>query len=107
MHPPRDSPLKLIAFFKVAKGVALSLLAFGILRLLHQDPSQMVERWLDQLRVDPENKYATALLSKVGLIHEKHLVLYSGLTFAYAVLFLTEGAGLFLRKRWAEWLTVI
>lgn len=107
MQPPRDPALKLIALFKVAKGVALLLLALGLSRLLHEDLTKTVEGWLNQLRVDPENKYASALLSKVGLIGNGQVALYSYLTFAYAALFLTEGGGLLLRKRWAEWLTVI
>jgi uncharacterized membrane protein (DUF2068 family) len=28
-------------------------------------------------------------------------------TFSYAALFAVEGAGLLMRKRWAEWLTVV
>lgn len=107
MRLAKDSPLKLIAFFKVLKGIALLILAFGILRLVHQDLAKVVGGWLEELRVDPGNKYATAIVAKVGLMSARSIVLYDTLTFAYAALFLTEGTGLFLRKRWAEWLTVI
>jgi uncharacterized membrane protein (DUF2068 family) len=67
----------------------------------------VVTGWLNELKIDPGNRYAATLLSKVGLLNEKSLQLLSWLTFGYAALFLTEGAGLYLKKRWAEWFTVI
>ena len=62
---------------------------------------------LNKLRIDPEGKHAAALLAKAGLLNAKTLPWVSGLTFAYAALFLTEGIGLSLQKRWAEWLTIV
>jgi uncharacterized membrane protein (DUF2068 family) len=59
------------------------------------------------MRVDPDNKYVAALLAKLGLVDDRHLKELSGLAAIYAGLFLTEGTGLLLRKRWAEYLTVI
>jgi uncharacterized membrane protein (DUF2068 family) len=40
-------------------------------------------------------------------VHTKELKELSILGLGYAALFLTEGTGLLLRKRWAEWLTII
>jgi uncharacterized membrane protein (DUF2068 family) len=105
-HSP-DQPLRIIAIFKLVKGLLLLLVAFGALRLLHQDLGQTLARWLNELRIDPGNKYAAGLLTKAGLLNERTLGLLGGLTFAYAALFLIEGVGLYLKQRWAEWLTVI
>jgi len=107
MHPAPSRTLRLIAAFKLAKGLILVILGLGLLRLLHQDIGAITERWLEQFRIDPDNKYAAAILAKAGLLNGKSIPVLSGLTFAYAGIFWTEGIGLFLRKRWAEWLTVV
>lgn len=79
----------------------------GALKLLHKDVAGAVERWAELLRLDPNNHYIDASLEKAsnatpGKIKELGLG-----SLIYAALFLTEGAGLWLEKRWAEWLTVI
>jgi uncharacterized membrane protein (DUF2068 family) len=50
--------------------------------------------WLDQLRIDPDNQFVGALLSKLQLVHTKELKELSALGAGYAALFLTEGTGL-------------
>jgi uncharacterized membrane protein (DUF2068 family) len=107
MATPHDGPLRVIAVFKLVKGLLLLFVAVGALRLLHQDLAQSLTRWLNDLRIDPGNKFAAALLTKAGLLNDKNLELLGVLTLGYAALFLTEGVGLFLKQRWAEWLTVI
>jgi len=85
----------------------LLALAFGALTFLHKDVASEVQRWLDQLRIDPDNKFIGALLGKLQLVHTKELKEISALGAGYAALFLTEGTGLLFRKRWAEWLTIV
>lgn len=96
-----------IAIFKFVKGAVLLALAFGALSLLHKDVASQVEHWLDELRVDPDNRFIGALLTNLQLVHTKELKELSALGAGYAALFLTEGTGLLFRKRWAEWLTII
>ena len=81
--------------------------AFGALSLLHKDVASEVQHWLDQLRIDPDNQFIGALLSKLELVHTKELKELSALGTGNAALFLTEGTGLLFRKRWAEWLTIV
>ncbi len=107
-HGHGDGALLVIAIFKFVKGAALLALAFGALTFfLHKDVASQVEHWLDQLRVDPDNKFVGALLSKLQLVHTKELKELSALGAGYAALFLTEGTGLLFRQRWAEWLTIV
>ena len=35
----------------------LLVLAFGVLKLVHRDISEVVENLADKLRVDPDNRY--------------------------------------------------
>jgi uncharacterized membrane protein (DUF2068 family) len=107
-HSHGDGALLVIAIFKFIKGAVLLALAFGALTFfLHKDVASEVEHWLDQLRIDSDNHFIGALLSKLQLVHTKELKELSALGAAYAALFLTEGTGLLFRKRWAEWLTII
>jgi uncharacterized membrane protein (DUF2068 family) len=99
--------LWLIAAFKLIKGLALLALGVGALKLLHKDVATEAERWIDLLRIDPQNPYVQKLLEKFGNVDDKKLKLLSLGTFAYAGLFLTEGMGLAFRKRWAEYITII
>jgi len=106
-HLHGGGTLLVIAVFKFVKGVLFVALAFGALSLLHKDVASEVGYWLDQLRIDPDNQFIGALLGKLQLVHSKELKELSALGAAYGGLFLTEGTGLLLRQRWAEWLTII
>lgn len=99
--------LILIAVFKLLKGLALLAVGVGALKLLHRDVAQSVAHWVDVLRVDPDNRYIHRILVKVVAVSPRHLRELSAGTFFYAGLLLTEGIGLLLRKRWAEYFTVI
>ena len=99
--------LWLIAAFKLFKGFALLAVAIGVLKLLHKDVASEVERWINFLRVDPHNHHIDKLLAKLGLLDDRKLKELSVGTFFYSALLLTEGVGLALKKRWAEYFTII
>ena len=96
-----------IGGFKLAKGLLLVIVATGILGFVHKDAEAIVEHWVTAMRFDPDNGHITSMLQAIGLITDKQLKELSGLTFIYAAMFLTEGTGLLMRKRWAEYLTAI
>jgi uncharacterized membrane protein (DUF2068 family) len=97
----------LIAFFKLFKGLVLFAVGIGAVRLLHGDLAFEVERWADIFRVDPHNRYIYRLLEKLLSLDPRKLREFSVGTFFYSALLLTEGTGLLLRKRWAEYFTII
>src|SRR6202030_4432495 len=99
--------LLLIAVFTLLKGLALLALGIGPLKMLHKDVAAEIAQWIDVLRVDPHNHYIQLLLDKLGMVDDRKLKALSVGTFFYSALFLTEGIGLALRKRWAEYLTII
>ena len=96
-----------IGGFKLLMGLLLTIVATGVLSLIHKDAEAIVEHWVSLLRFDPENRHIAALLGKLDLVDDKQLKEVGGLTFVYAGLLLTEGVGLLMKKRWAEFLTVI
>jgi uncharacterized membrane protein (DUF2068 family) len=104
---PPSTTLLLIALFKLAKGVLLLIVGIGVLRLLHRDVGETVAHWVDILRADPDNRYIHSLLAHVLAVTPAQLKAASVGTFIYSGLLLTEGIGLLLRKRWAEYFTII
>ena len=99
--------LMAIAIFKWTKGAILLALSFGAISLFGKDVGAVVEHWCDLARIDPDNSYIASFLQRLDLVHTHELKELSALTAFYAVLFLTEGTGLALRKRWAEYLTIV
>lgn len=102
-----DRLIWLIAAFKLLKGLLLIALGIGALSLIHKDAAGVVEHWINLLRVDPDNRYVQKLLLKLSFLDQHKLEEIGAGTFLYAGLFLTEGIGLFLRKLWAQYLTII
>jgi uncharacterized membrane protein (DUF2068 family) len=102
-----SNTLRLIALFKLLKGIALLAAGIGALRFLHRDIAQTVEHWVNILRVDPNNHFVNAFLARVLRINPHQLKALSAGTFIYAALLLTEGTGLLLRQRWAEYFTIL
>jgi uncharacterized membrane protein (DUF2068 family) len=106
-RPNSSRTLLLIALFKLIKGFLLVAVGIGALRLLHRDVADTVMHWVDILRVDPDNRFIHAALIRVLSVSPKQLKVTSAGSFIYAALLLTEGTGLLLRKRWAEYFTII
>ena len=101
--------LKLIALFKIAKGVLLLVSGVSLLFLNART------RWLDVL----SNWIADEILLKhskpVGyLLHKLQGVLAGGgtlratafLALFFATIFFTEGIGVYMQQRWAEFLMI-
>jgi uncharacterized membrane protein (DUF2068 family) len=97
----------LIAAFKLLKGLALLAVGVAVHMLTNKNLVAEAQHWVDLFRVDPHNHYLHLLLEKLTNVDAHKLHALSLGTFVYSALFLTEGVGLFLRKRWAELLTVI
>src|SRR6516165_7350962 len=97
----------LIAVFKLAKGMLLIAAGIGALKLLHRDMASSVAHWITVLRVDPDNRHINRLVEWLLAVNRHKLEEISVGTFFYAALFLTEGTGLALGKRWAEYFTSI
>lgn len=101
------SALMAIGVFKLLKAALLFTIALGLHHLLHRDLEQSIVHWARAVRVDPENRFVHGIISGVSGVSPRKLEALSLGTFLYGALFATEGIGLLLRKRWAEYLTVI
>ncbi len=99
--------LRIIAAFKLLKACSLIALGVGALKLLHRDVAAVVEHWINMFQVDPRNHFINLLLTKLSNFDDRRLKALSVGTFIYAGIFLLEGVGLALQKRWAEYFTII
>jgi uncharacterized membrane protein (DUF2068 family) len=105
-HGPKT--LFAIAIFKLVKAVAL--VAIGVTALLiARDSSELLSLELvaEHLKFGPNNHLVDKAISAISGLDAKTLEECGLGTFIYAAVFLTEGIGLLLRKRWAEYLTTI
>ena len=107
MQSADNRVIRLIALFKLLKAVLLIAVGMSALHLLHKDVATVVEHWVKLLGLDPGNRYIDRALQKVGNLTPAQIKRFGIGSFIYAGLFLTEGIGLWLVKRWAEWFSVI
>jgi uncharacterized membrane protein (DUF2068 family) len=89
------------------KGLLLLAVALEALHLLHKDLSDVSAVWVAHLHLDIDNRYVDRALGKLLALDDRKLKVISAGTFCYSALLLTEGIGLLLRRRWAEYFTVI
>src|ERR1700730_421983 len=107
MKPSDSRLLRLIALFKLLKAVLLIAVGVGALKLIHMDITSVLEHLVAKYGLDPGSRYVGSILEKAANLTPNKVKSIGIGSFVYAGLFLTEGIGLWLLKRWAEWLTVI
>jgi uncharacterized membrane protein (DUF2068 family) len=99
--------LVLIGIFKLFKALLLIAVGIGAIKFLHKDVVTTMMHWTQVLRVDPDNRFVHGVLVRIFRLTPKQLKELSVGTFLYAYLFATEGFGLLLRQRWAEYFTIV
>jgi uncharacterized membrane protein (DUF2068 family) len=98
--------LRLIAFFKLLKATLLVAAGVGALGLLNPQTARAITGWATALAADRHYHLLDSLVTYVIDVDERTLRLLSIGSFLYAMLFYTEGLGLFFDKLWAEYLTI-
>ncbi len=99
--------LQAIGLFKIFKALLCFGAAFGLFHLLHRDTEEEARHLLKVFRISHDTTLIKGLLLKADLLDDPHKKIWGGVVMLYGVLFTTEGIGLMLRKRWAEWFTSI
>lgn len=107
MTARRNRVLVAIAVFRLAKALALLLLGLGALRLIHPGVRRALWSWFAALPFATEHAAVDRLAVTVTRLPLARIEELAVAAFAYAALFTTEGVGLLLGKRWAEWLTIV
>lgn len=100
--------LKLIALFKIAKGALLFVLGFSLL-FLNARPGWMdkISDWADAEILLGHTKVVTFLLNKLqDVLAGEQLRATGFLALFYCGVLFTEGIGVYLQMRWAEFLMI-
>ncbi|MDB4909129.1 MAG: hypothetical protein JWO05_3913 [Gemmatimonadetes bacterium] len=107
--PPRrarhDRGIEAIALFKMVKATALILVGLGAMSLLSRERADQLREWLQDVTIRQGHTLVERALAMLGASHAK-ITLVALASLLYGVLFAVEGVGLWLEKRWAEWLTI-
>ncbi len=85
------------------------LVSVGIklLTLLGRNVEAWATDFVTRHGIDLANRYVHAAMEKLSGVGDTQLMQMSGVAFGYSCLLFTEGVGLWLQKRWAEYLTAI
>jgi len=103
----RDLGITLIALFKFLKAILLIAVAFGAVGLLRGGVPQASDRLLSIFSSGGERQAAQAVIARIARLSPKRIGELGIVAFLYALVFLVEGVGLWLQRRWAEYLTII
>jgi uncharacterized membrane protein (DUF2068 family) len=103
-----DYILRIIAIYHLLKAAFFFGLGFGLLHLVHQDIALLINDYLvEPFKLAPDGKILKGLLEWTSGLTPHWLRLISYLFICYGSIFALEGLGLYLRKRWAEFMVVI
>src|SRR5260370_32005435 len=104
---PRFNVLRTIAIYKLVKVLLLLALVYGEVRLSDAAVTGKLLTWASERPLGLEHDVVTRFLEWFSGLSASRVHALRIVTFAYAAVFATEGIGLWMQKRWAEWLTVI
>lgn len=100
--------LKIIALFKIAKGAILFLFGFSLLFLNSRDVwMDKISDWAADEILLEHSKAMVFLLNKLQyFLAGEHLRATGFLALFYCGVLFTEGFGVYMQKRWAEFLMI-
>jgi uncharacterized membrane protein (DUF2068 family) len=104
-RPRSDFLIRLIGLGKLAKAAMLVAIGLGALSMRHEHSA--LGDWVHAIAADPHGRLFAEALARVSSLTVHQLVEIGVGSLIYAAIFVTEGVGLWLRKAWAEAMTVI
>jgi uncharacterized membrane protein (DUF2068 family) len=104
----RAAALRAVASIELAKGVAILLLGFGAVSMVHKDAWDVAEALLRFLHVNPDrHHYAQVFLNLADNVTDAKLWAMASGAAAYSIVRFVESYGLWRERAWAEWFALI
>ncbi len=105
--PPRFGLLRVIAVYKILKVLLLLATAYEFVQLRDAGTVARIYRWAATLPSGLERDIVRNSLGWFSGLSDARVEALRIVTLVYAAIFALEGVGLWLRRRWAEWLTIV
>lgn len=99
--------LRVIALFKFFKAAVLIATGYGVHLLLKESLLLRLREWTVTLTDGFAQRLLLRALGWVEGLGAKRIHIVMAVTLAYTAVVLTEGIGLWLRRSWGEWVTVV
>jgi uncharacterized membrane protein (DUF2068 family) len=107
LPPKKRAPmLYFIVAIKLIKGVALLLLALGVLSLANKDLSDVFDQFLRWVHLDPERSFFAGIGDWLDTITPANVREVASGTFLCGFFLIVLGLGLAFRAKWAIWLAI-
>jgi len=103
----RTLTIHLISIEKTVKAIVLIIVGFKLLTLVGQDVHAWASDFVTRNGIDIGNRYVRAALERLVGVTSGQVAFWSVVALAYSAVLLVEATGLWLQKRWAEYLTVV
>ena len=91
----------------MAKAILLFLAGAGALSLLRPAEEAKVRELLSDITIRQGHRFVERALHLLNVASPRQMTLVGLASICYGLLFATEGVGLWMEKRWAEWLTIV
>ncbi|GGA23008.1 DUF2127 domain-containing protein [Dyella nitratireducens] len=99
--------LRVIAVYEVIKTLCLILVAFVAFGLHQEQNFERLVHTLEHLSLQDSSGMRWRMVELLQEMGPSKFMAIGIVALGYAAIFATEGIGLWLRKHWAEWFTVI
>jgi uncharacterized membrane protein (DUF2068 family) len=107
MRTRKDRLLPWIAAERAFRTVVLLAVGVVLVSHPHANWASEITHLSRRLGLDPNGNWIRKLIVKVRTLHTSENTVFGVIALAYAALEGTEAYGLWRRRRWAEWLTVV
>ena len=104
---PMLDGLRIIALFKFLKAALLIATGYGVHMLLKEDLLQRLWLWSATLTDHFVQRLLVDALGFVENLGSRRIHAVEAVTLGYTAVVLVEGVGLWMRRAWAEWFTVL
>ena len=103
----RTLTIHLISIEKTVKAVVLIVVGLKLLTLFNQDVHAWASEFVTRHGIDVGNRFVHAALQRLVGVTNGQIVTFGVVALVYSTILLIEATGLWLQKRWAEYLTAI
>lgn len=103
----RYAGIRVVATVEATKGLLVLAVGAGLFSLIHRDVQAAAEHIVRVFHLNPASRTPRIFLDLAEHATSSRLQLLALGALAYASLHLVEAWGLWRRRRWAEWLTVV